>query len=699
MTSKVSGKKSPIRLEFIVGCLWVVILAAIAGGIAALFLVPGLNPFTPEPTPTAVIPTDTPTPTATSTPTPQPTFTATFTPTETQIPTPAVIDLGNAVRLAEAVRLGKGVIGQVVYSPDSTKIAVASSTGIRIHDARTLEQLAEFGSDEWIASLAYSPDGETIAAWLPDGSVALWDTQSYELVKTLSTPSDGGTIRVTADEMHNVTFSPSGGTIAAGHGDGSIHIWDVSDGELLRTIKGSDTSIMGLALSSDGKLLASTAFFEGRVRVWNISNGELVQELSFEGSPALNVNFSPDGSLLAVSGATLLKNKDAVGSLVSLWNTSDWKKAREFKLEDGGASRVVFSPDGQVMGFRSGLNKLAIYDTGSGELIREFIGHTGAIHALAYSPDGSAIISGGADGLLIAWDVTNASQISFIQQYSDRLVDIAVAPDGINFVVASDNGSVTLWNLANRERLFDLLTDGSSPTCLAYSVDGRWIAAGFEDDTIRIWNAGDGSEVFTLTGHKGDINDIEFSPNGSLLASGSDDKTVILWNMTDGTQKQIFEGYAGGVTQIAFTLDNTRLLTSSQEGEIKMWDAARGFSVYAVNENTFSTITILSPDKNTFISTNLTRIKVRSLDKGNVLYEIETDQVGIEALAYSADGSILVSGGMDGVLKVWGVNSAFPLGTLEGHNAGIVRILFLPDKTALLTASRDGTMRFWKINP
>lgn len=130
-----------------------------------------------------------------------------------------------------------------------------------------------------------------------------------------------------------------------------------------------------------------------------------------------------------------------------------------------------------------------------------------------------------------------------------------------------------------------------------------------------------------------------------------------------------------------------------------MWDVARGFSVYAVTENTFSTITILSPDKNTFVSTNLMRVKVRSLDKGNVLYEIETDQNGIEALAYSQDGSILISGGTDGNAKVWGVNSAFPLGTLEGHNGGIVRILFSPDKTKVITASRDGTVRFWKIAP
>jgi len=694
-----SNKKPPVRLEFLVGCIWVIILAAIAGIIAALFLVPGLNPFTPKPTPTPVIPTETPTPTPTATFTPQPTFTATFTPTETQIPTPAVIDLGNAASLTESTQLGKGVIGQVAYSPDSSQVAVASSTGIHIHDARTLEQLAEFAGDDWVASMAYSPDGKTIAAWLPDGSVALWDAKSYELIKTLSAPTEGGTLRVTADEMHNVIFSANGETLIAGHGDGSIHLWDVPSGELIKTIKGSDTSIMGLALSPDGKLLASTAILEGRVRIWDIAKGELVQELSFEDSPALSVNFSPDGSFLAVSGAIISRKNESVKSLVTLWNTADWKKAREFESKEGSASRVVFSPDSQVIAFRSGLNSLAIYETGSGELIREFIGHTGVIHTLAYSPDGSAVVSGGADGLLIAWDVTNGAQIALKQEYSDRLVDAAISPDGNTLVTASDFGGVTLWNAATRERLFNLTAPESSPTCLNFSVDGRWIAAGFEDNSIHIWNAGDGSEVFTLTGHEGNINDIEFSPDGSLLASGSDDKTVILWNMTDGTLKQTFEGYAGNVQYVAFTPDGLWLLTSSQEGEIKLWDVARGFSIYAVNENTFTTITAISPDKRTFVSTNLSKIKVRSLDKGNVLYEIETSQISIEVLAFSEDGSILVSGGTDGDSKVWGVNSAFPLGTLEGHNGSIVRILFSPDKTTLITASRDGTVRYWNIAP
>jgi WD40 repeat protein len=699
MNAKVSGKKSPIRLEFLVGCIWVVILAAIAGGVAALFLVPGLNPFTPQPTPTPVIPTDTPTPTATSASTPQPTFTAAFTPTETQIPTPAVIDLGNATTLAETGRLGRGVIGQIVYSPDSARIAVASSTGIRIHNARTLELLAEFASEDWVSSLAYSPDGKTIAAWLPDGSVSLWNSTTAKLVKTLSVPSEGGTIRVTADGLHNVTFSADGGTLAAGQGDGSIHLWDVSSGDLLMTIKGADTSIAGIAISPDGKFLASTALLEGRVRVWEVISGELAQEFSFEGSPALSVNFSPDSSLLAISGATIARNKETVNSLVSLWSASDWKKVREFKLEGGGASRVVFSPDSLVLAFRSGRSTLAIYDTGTGDLIREFIGHTGVIHALAYAPDGSTVISGGADGLLSVWDVTNAAQISFTQEYNDRLNDIAISPDGNTLVTASDNGGITLWNAQTRERIFSLTSPDSPPTSLAFSVDGRLLAAGFEDDSVHVWNAGDGSELFTLTGHEGDVNDVEFSPDGSLLASGSDDKTIIAWNMADGTQKQKYEGYAGGVTHLAFTPDGIWLLGSSQEGEIKLWDVARGFTIYAVNENALSTITVISPDKRTYISTNLSKIKVRSLDKGNVLYEIESDQIGMESLAYSQDGAILISGGADGAAKVWGVNSAFPLGALEGHNGGIVRILFTPDKTTLITASFDGTVRYWTIIP
>ena len=72
-------------------------------------------------------------------------------------------------------RLGKGSIYEIAYSPDSTRLAVASSIGIWIYDAKTGEELDLLtGHTEYVESVAFSPDSNTIASGSSDGTVLLW---------------------------------------------------------------------------------------------------------------------------------------------------------------------------------------------------------------------------------------------------------------------------------------------------------------------------------------------------------------------------------------------------------------------------------------------------------------------------------------------------------------------------------------------
>ena len=689
------GKKTSIRLEFIVGCIWFLVLGVIAALVASLFLVPGLNPFTPPPQPSPIILTNTVTVTSTRPPTLTPKPSATIPPSQTPTPTPAALDLNNTSQIKEIHKLGKGVIGQIVYSPDGSRIAVASSTGIRLHNAETLEIIAEFATDQWIASLAYSPDGKSVAAWLPDGSVSLWDTSTSELIKTFAAPSENGSIRVTADEMHNVTFSPDGQLLIAGHGDGSIHIWDIASGELRTTIKASETSIQGLAISADGKLLASAAMLEGAVRIWDAESGILIKELLFEGAPALNLNFSPDGSILVVSGAVFSKKKDSVESLVSLWSTQDWQETKTIQGEEGGASRIIFTPDGKNIVARIG-STLSIIEIETSIVTHTFIEQTGYVHTLAVTPAGNSIVSGADDGTLTIWDIASQTRFVSTHEYSDRINDMILSPDGNVLVTAYENGNISMWNAASQELIRTLNTGDSSPTCLAYSPDGVWLAAGFEDNSIHIWNSGDGIEAFKLEDHSGDINDLEFSSNGMFLASGSEDKTIRIWDMTDEAKMiQIIKDNSGQVLTVSFSADNAYLLGSTQEGEIKLWETTKWKQVYGLKENTFTLLSLISPDGQTFATADFSKLNVRRLILGDVLVEMETEQLGIESLAYSINGAILLTGDTEGLIKVWGSGNGFSYGELKAHNGGVERIIFVSDGKTLITGSRDGTVRFW----
>ena len=117
-------------------------------------------------------------------------------------------------------RLGKGAISEIAYSSDSRRLAVASSIGIWLYDAQTGQELDLFiGHTGWISSLAFSPDGNTIATGSTDNTIRLWDTNTGQYSRTLI----GHT-----SEVYSVAFTPDGRTLASGSVDGTVLLWELA---------------------------------------------------------------------------------------------------------------------------------------------------------------------------------------------------------------------------------------------------------------------------------------------------------------------------------------------------------------------------------------------------------------------------------------------------------------------------------------
>ena len=177
-------------------------------------------------------------------------------------PSPLISQLGlpDGVKL----RIGRGSVHSVDYSPDGRRIAAASSVGIWIYDALFGGEIALLGAHEsWVNSAEYSPDGKRIVSAGNDMTVRIWDADTGALLKTLEGHQD--------IVVSSAAYSPDGKRIVSASDDMTVRIWDAETGKAIKTLKGHTSPVNWAGYSSDGKTLASESR-DGTILLWDISD-------------------------------------------------------------------------------------------------------------------------------------------------------------------------------------------------------------------------------------------------------------------------------------------------------------------------------------------------------------------------------------------------------------------------------------------
>ena len=281
-------------------------------------------------------------------------------------------------------RLGKGrITGNVTYSPDGTRLAVASSIGIWLYDVQTGEELDLLtGHTDSVNSVSFSPDGETLASGSWDYTVRLWDVATGDLILTLT----GHTYWV-----NSVSFSPDGTTIASGGWVDTIRLWDVETGAHLRTLEGHTLGAI-VSFSPDGATLTSES--RDTIRLWDVATGDLIRTLEGHTDYVNSVSFSPDGVTLASGGSD---------KTIRLWDVATGDLIRTLEGHTGDVNSVSFSPDGQTLASGGSDKTIRLWDVATGDLIRTLTGHTNDVESVAFSPDGTTLASGSDDGTILLW--------------------------------------------------------------------------------------------------------------------------------------------------------------------------------------------------------------------------------------------------------------------------------------------------------
>ena len=238
-------------------------------------------------------------------------------------------------------RLGKGgITGNIAYSPDGRRLAVATNIGIWLYDASTYAEVNAIARHtRLVYSVAFSHDSFMLAVGYYD-TLRLWDAGNGKHVRTLEGHVGG---------VDCVAFSPDGFTLASGAWDRTIRLWDTRTGEGLHTLTGHEDRVQSVAFSLDGFTLA-TGSDDDTIRLWDVRTGEAIKTLqdnSRRGEYA--VAFSPDGLTLAGGRSPNGVGASSPPGRIELWDTHTWGHVQTLEGHRATVGWVAFSPDGDML--------------------------------------------------------------------------------------------------------------------------------------------------------------------------------------------------------------------------------------------------------------------------------------------------------------------------------------------------------------
>ncbi len=511
------------------------------------------------------------------------------------------------------------------------------------------------GHNTSITSVAYSPDGKTLASADNDGTIMFWDMDSMQAV--------GSSLSKMGTRITKVTYSPAGDVLAAavckaphpkygGVCRAEVQLLDPTTGELLGTpLVGHRWNVTDLVFSSDGRHLASAGGWrDNSIVIWDLASRTPIGDPLVHSKKVTSIEFTRDNKTIASSG---------LDGKVLLWDVQT-QTALLLDQKDVPVWSVAFSPDGQLLAGADSSGAITLWSMATRSMVDDsLLGHKGEARDLVFHPDGKSLISVGRDNVVVHWDKPDQRPKATPQLgHTQDIYSVDMTPDGKYLASAGIGGELIIWR-----------TDKGHP--LGTSLDG----------------------------HNASVEALEFDKTSDLLASADADGTVLLWNTSKHPPHHTeLAGHEGSVFDIAFDTQDTRLVSVGAAGLGTVWDLQTQDVIreIATPDNDVATsATIGHGGEVVAYATKTNGIRILNPRSREYLSPALTGHSSdIESLGFNPDNHYLVSAGK-GEIKLWDLKGSSPVKSIVPRFGGsIFDLEFTPTGDTFVSAMVGG-LQFW----
>lgn len=615
----------------------------------------------------------------------------------------------NADKLVEIMRLGRGQIREVTWSPDGTSMAVASATGVYVYDNFESEPRSLQDIGVWMESIAYSTDGTQLVSGGLDGKVYVWDINSGEILQILEEHTGVVT---------KVGFSVDGEWIVSGgdEADSTLKLWDIETGELIFEHIDNKGTVESLDFSTDGNYLAwvSTPFSDTPMsEAWllDLQTLAVVQLLLPEIYPRLspgNIAFNEDNSLLVFASWY---------EMGMIWDV-ETRQMLPPPANIPEHAMLVMTPEGIFAVERLSFELYDLWDFLSGEYVGQLEGYNyERFFDAVYSPQVLATVDNYRARIHI-WDTQTYSELMVLDHFTPPITFLEMNAGG--------------------DKLISMYSQMFS-TPAVYFLDVWDIEAGtstrIEIPVGYIYSAAVNAEFTSLVVYN-DNGVLRFEsacvlgecplPESTKIANNASD--IFLWD-----EIVILNGNTG-IQTAGITVSNNPSevielrgdnLFFVENNDIFQFNLATNQRSVIVNSPIDKGIDYLSAASDgsliaTWSEYGYPTPVITVWQEGEVLHELQynfgdpnfDDYTFLEMYnaTFSPDNRLLVAGGgdilfalgapyrsLDNPIIIWEMETGEELVRLNHHQNRVRRVLFNEAGTLLITAGMDGTIRLWGV--
>ena len=658
-------------------------------------------------------------------------------------------------------RIGKGTTNApIAISPEATRLAIATTIGIWLYDSGTYQEIALLAAHQpSCSSLAFSPDGKTLAAGTEDGKFRLVDPQTgFEkatlaghtgpISKLIFTPDGETLISIGGDwrgdgtiQLWNaktwkhrakfeqkivnnaITLSLNGGVLASGHSN-EIGFWDIKTAKLITNItdkKFSYGSVNTLTFSHNEEILAIGN--NNDIYLWDTKSQKIRAPLIGHESNVSFLKFSPDSTILASASAWYTDQ----GTAIWLWDTTTAQHIATLLGHIEGVRLFEFSPDSTTLASTSDDLTIRLWDMNTGKLKKSLTGHKADLFSFEFSSDGVNLIGRGWDSTIHSWNLetgnyrndftgqTRLRTTKFPQKNSARITwysPVVFSADKQTFHCA--NADNTIWvidtNTGELKKKFTGFT--FTPYSVVFSPDRRTLANAGPNNTIHLWNMDTGMRKIVLKGNIENVRPIAFSSDGKMLAS-TGEESIQLWDVKADTFNVVLKRSLLEQAQrlVSYAQDRAPIHSQGQLENLarslrKMDKQSEQYRATLKGHTGHVEVVVFSPDGKTLASGGSWSNAAQRYDSSIRLWDLQTAQSkailtghtsGIRSIGFSPDGKILASGGHDKSIRLWNTLTHEHIANLTGHSEPISCVAFSPNGKTLATGSYDNTIRLWDV--